>query len=532
MFLKLIRISSLKILLPLALLSSSAFAATAHKQTWEAGYTFFAFFQKYNIPTSVYYNLPPKDRELTSEVYAGVSYYTLLDDSGALLQALIPIGDGMQIHIFKRDGEFRLDFTPLIAFEQEQTVSLSIQRSPYQDLLEMTHDSGLVSELLNAYKNSVNFRGIMKNDRLAVIYERKYRLGAPLKNANIKAAVVEINKKPHYLFRFKNGRYYNKEGKEIQGFLLQTPVSGARVSSKFSLGRKHPILGFVRPHYGVDLAVPKGTPIVAAADGVVSFAGKRGGYGNLIEIRHEGNLKTLYGHMNSFANGMRAGKKVKRGQMIGRVGTTGLSTGPHVHFGLYRNNVPINPLSNVKAVSKELTGKEKQAFNALVEEFTPILQKALEEGKNTIKANDSLAPAKDEEDSDANANLNDEGDLKDSASSVNEGALDSKNIESKNTESQSAESKPTDSTHTESKAAPKADSKDSKDSKKQATAREQGALDSQNTESTKNAKPQNARVIEASDLLHPAQSRADSKNSKASKDSKESQNKTDSKASQ
>lgn len=390
-----------KAIVLLSLWSSLSFGATAYSQIWESGYTFFAFFQKYNIPTSVYYNLPPKDRELTSEVYAGVTYYTLLDDNEELLQALIPIGDGMQIHIFKRDGEFKLDFAPMIYFEQEQTISLSIQSSPYQDLLEMTRDNGLVSEFLNAYKNSVNFRSIQKGDRLAVIYDRKYHLGKPLKNANIKAAVVEINKKPHYIFRFNNGRYYNKDGKEIQGFLLQTPVAGARISSRFSLGRKHPILGTIRPHYAVDYAAPKGTPIVAAADGVVIFAGKRGGYGNLIEIRHENNLKTLYAHMNSFASGMKSGKKVKRGQLIGRVGSTGLSTGPHLHFGLYRNNVPINPLSSVKAVSKELQGKEKEKFMAVSESFITLLQEALEKGGNSIVANESfsLTPSEADEDS-------------------------------------------------------------------------------------------------------------------------------------
>lgn len=369
---------------------SFCFGAVAHNQTWETGYTLFAFFQKYNIPTSVYYNLPPKDKELTSEVYAGVTYYTLLGDDGELIQALIPIGDGMQIHIFKRDGAYMLDFTPMIYFEQEQTISLSIQKSPYQDLLEMTRDNGLVGEFLNAYKNSINFHSILKNDRLAVIYDRKYRLGKPLKNASIKAAVVEINKKPHYLFRFNNGRYYNKEGKEIQGFLLQTPVAGARISSKFTLGRRHPILGTIRPHYAVDYAAPKGTPIVAAADGVVIFAGKKGGYGNLIEIRHENNLKTLYAHMSSFVTGMKSGKRVKRGQMIGRVGSTGLSTGPHLHFGLYRNNVPINPLSNVKAVSKELKDKEKQDFDSLKEHFMPYLQEALNNNTNTITPNENL----------------------------------------------------------------------------------------------------------------------------------------------
>lgn len=374
----------------MGLWGSLCFGAVAHSQVWESGYTLFAFFQKYGIPTSVYYDLPPKDKELTSEIYAGVTYYTLLGKNDELVQALIPIGDGMQIHIFKRDDAYILDFTPMIYFEQEQTISLSIQKSPYQDLLEMTNDSGLVGEFLNAYKNSVNFRSILKNDKLAIIYERKYRLGKPLKNASIKAAVVEINKKPHYIFRFNNGRYYNKEGKEIQGFLLQTPVAGARISSRFSLGRKHPILGTIRPHYAVDYAAPKGTPIVAAADGVVIFAGKRGGYGNLIEIRHENNLKTLYAHMNSFATGMRTGKKVKRGQMIGRVGSTGLSTGPHLHFGLYRNNVPINPLSSVKAVSKELQGKEKESFIALTEHFMPYLQNALNRSVNAITPNEDF----------------------------------------------------------------------------------------------------------------------------------------------
>lgn len=367
-----------------------SFGAIAHNQKWESGYTLFAFFQKYDIPTSVYYNLSPKDRELTSEIYAGVTYYTLLDEENNLLQALIPIGDGMQIHIFQRDGEYVLDFTPMIYFEQEQTVNIAIQKSPYQDLLEMTHDKGLVSEFLNAYKNSVNFRSILKNDRLAIIYDRRYRLGKPLNNAIIKAAVIEINKKPHYIFRFTNGRYYDKEGKEIQGFLLQTPVAGARISSRFSLGRKHPILGITRPHYAVDYAAPKGTPIVAAADGTVIFAGKRGGYGNLIEIRHDNNLKTLYAHMNSFASGIKAGKKVKRGQFIGRIGTTGLSTGPHLHFGLYRNNSPINPLSNVKTVHKELQPKEKEKFNAHIQKFIERLDIALQNQTSSITPNESF----------------------------------------------------------------------------------------------------------------------------------------------
>lgn len=372
-----------KLIIFLFLSYSLCFGAVAQSQIWESGYTFFAFFQKYGIPTSVYYNLSPGDRELTSEIYAGVRYYTLIDDEGKLLQALIPIGDGMQIHIFKRDGQYMLDFTPMIYFEQEQVVNVTVQKSPYQDLLDATNDKGLVAEFLNAYKNSVSFRNMMKHDRLAIVYNRKYRLGQPLKNASIKAAVVEVNKKPHFVFGF-DGRYYDKSGKEVHGFMFRLPVAGARVSSRFSLGRKHPILGTIRPHYGVDLAAPMGTAIVAPADGVVTFAGKRGGYGNLVEIRHENNLRSLYGHMHSFATGIKPGRKVKQGQMIGRVGSTGLSTGPHVHFGLYRNNQPINPLSNIKMTSKELQGKNKEEFNALVQHFIPRLNQAMDEINNMV----------------------------------------------------------------------------------------------------------------------------------------------------
>lgn len=112
--------------------------------------------------------------------------------------------------------------------------------------------------------------------------------------------------------------------------------------------------------------------------------------GNLIEIRHDNNLKTLYAHMNSFASGIKAGKRVKRGQFIGRVGTTGLSTGPHLHFGLYRNNSPINPLSNVKAVHKELQAKEKEVFNAHIQEFIQRLDAALKNQTSSITPNESF----------------------------------------------------------------------------------------------------------------------------------------------
>lgn len=362
--------------------------AVVSNQTWESGSTLFGFFQKYNIPTSVYYDLPPEDRELTSEIYAGVRYYTAFDENDTLLQALIPIGDGMQIHIFRYKDNYKMDFTPIAYFENEQRLVLSIQRSIYQDLMEVTDDQGLVNEVLNAYKNSINFnRTVLKGDKIALIYNRKYRLGKPLGNAQIKVAMVETNKKPNYLFAY-NGRYYDIKGKEIEGFLLSTPIIGARISSRFSLGRKHPILGFVRPHYGVDYAAPKGTVVSAAGNGTITFVGQKGGYGNVIELRHENGIKTVYAHLNSFAPGMKVGKYVKKGQYIAKVGNTGLSTGPHLHFGVYKNNQPVNPLGNIKAATKELDKTHKERFAQLSDDFKgqieTILAQVQEEQRESI----------------------------------------------------------------------------------------------------------------------------------------------------
>lgn len=374
----------LRILLVVFIAVNGAYAAVVHNGVWENGNTLFGFFQKYKIPASVYFELSPEDRELTGEIYTGVRYFVALDEKDNLLQALIPIGDGMQIHIFRYKDSYKIDFRPIAYFESRQQIVLAIQKSAYQDLMELTDDKGLVNEFLSAYKNSVNFsRNVIKGDKLALIYDRKYRLGIPLGNPRIQAAMIETNRKPNYIFSFNNGRYYDGSGKEIEGFLLYAPIRFARISSRFSLGRKHPILGFVRPHYGVDYAAPKGTKVVSAGNGVVSFVGKKGGYGNVIEIRHENGLKTIYAHLDSFAPGIQSGRPVKRGQYIAKVGSTGLSTGPHLHFGVYKNNRPINPLGNIKTDRKELRDKEKQEFLASANTYKSELDFLIAEAQLT-----------------------------------------------------------------------------------------------------------------------------------------------------
>lgn len=339
---------------------SIAFSATSKSNIWDKGYTFLKFLEAHNIPASTYWNLHAEDKELTADIYAGVRYYTLIDN-GVLIQALIPINDDMQIHIFKDGDGYKVDFIPVKYFKSSAQIAISIQKSPYQDLFELTGDTNLSNEFINIYKNSINFsKNVLKNDKLAIIYDYKFRLGRNYGHPEIKASLIETNRKPNFLFAHTNGRYYNENGNEMQGFLLSLPVSGARISSRFSLNRKHPILKVRRPHYGIDYAAPKGTAVRAAAGGKVIFAGTKNGYGKVVEIAHNNGLKTLYAHLQQY--NVKRGQKIKQGQKIAQVGNSGLSTGPHLHFGLYKNNRPINPHSSLGTSKSVLSKQEKRDF--------------------------------------------------------------------------------------------------------------------------------------------------------------------------
>ncbi len=336
------------------------FGAVGEQAVWSQGMTLLSFLESQSLPLKLYYNLANTDKELASEVQVGSVYYTLHDDTGKVLQVLIPVSEDLQMHIYHTKEGYSLDFIPIVATKVRRTLALSIQKSVYQDLLDKTQDPLLAAEAINVYKKSINLKKfVLKNDSLALIYERKYRLGKAFSTPQIKAMVIETNAKPNYIFAFDDS-FYNPQGREVIGFLLDMPVKYRRISSYFSYGRFHPILRKTRPHYGVDFAAPYGTPIRAAASGRVVYSGNKGGYGNVIEINHGDGIRTLYGHMSRYI--VSAGAFVKKGQTIGYVGNTGLSTGPHLHFGVYKNNHPMNPLGIIAKTKKELKGYKKLAF--------------------------------------------------------------------------------------------------------------------------------------------------------------------------
>ena len=196
-------------------------------------------------------------------------------------------------------------------------------------------------------------------------------------------AIVEINKNAQEIFLF-NDTYYGRDGKELESFLLAKPVVYKRISSYFTTARFHPVLKRYRAHLGVDYAAPTGTPVKSSGNGTVTFIGTQGGYGKVIKIKHASGYTTLYAHLSRFAK-IKTGQKVKQGELIGYVGSTGMSTGPHLHFGVYLNNKAINPLSVVKIAKSELSAQAKAEFRQKIS--------AYEEAMNKISTN----PPKEEE---------------------------------------------------------------------------------------------------------------------------------------
>jgi murein DD-endopeptidase MepM/ murein hydrolase activator NlpD len=351
----------------LFLFATSLIGAQVETSRWSSGETYLTFLEKNNLPLRpLYYNLDEDEQQLTEEIYSGVHYQISKDKNQEISQVFIPLNDELQIHIYRKNAEYFFETVPIVSETRVEAFTLKIKHSPYLDIVRETGSVKLATIFVSSFKHSLNFkRDLRKGDTLAMIYEQKYRLGKPFSMPTLKAAMIEMRGKKHYIYLNDDGRFYNEEAKEVEGFLLGNPVRGARISSYFTKRRFHPILKKYRAHLGVDYAASRGTPIAAAGSGRILFIGETRGYGKLIKIQHEDGYMTLYAHQNSFRKEVRKGSYVKKGQIIGYVGSTGLSTGPHLHFGLYKNNQAIDPLRVVQVATKKLSGKEKTAFMQL-----------------------------------------------------------------------------------------------------------------------------------------------------------------------
>ena len=371
----------MKIILSLILSFTIHYASTLQEEIWWKGESLLTFLEKHQISKDIYFNLSKTDKELCSEIYAGVLYQMMFDKNDKLEQVLIPISEEMQIHIFKNeDNKFTLDIIPIEFQEITESINIPIQYSPYQDIVDTTGNKALANEFIIAFKNSVNFKRLRKNDLVSIVFKQKIRSGRYFGTPEILGASVQIRKKVYYIIQNPTDkRYYNEKAKSLTSFLLKTPLRYTRISSKFTLKRYHPILKRYRAHLGVDFAAPTGRRVNATADGKIIHKGRKGGYGKTVMIRHKNGLKSLYAHLNSYNNKIRVGSYVKQGQFIGRVGSTGRSTGPHLHFGLYKNGRAINPQSVISVTKTKLTGKKRKDFLKVVKRIKKELKKPTRE---------------------------------------------------------------------------------------------------------------------------------------------------------
>ena len=377
----------MKIILSFILTLTISFASYVHEDVWWKGESLLTFFDKHRISKDVYFGLSKTDKELCSEIYAGVLFQIMYDNDNKLEQALIPISEQMQIHVFKDDkGEFTLDIIPIEYTTIEQNISIKIQNSPYQDIMETTGNKALANEFILAFKKSVNFKRLRKDDVVSIIFKQKIREGRYFGTPEITAASVKMRRKTYYIFQHPDDkRYYNEKAKSLSSFLLKIPLRYKRISSKFTHKRFHPILKRYRAHLGVDFAAPRGRKVFATAKGRIIHKGRKGGYGKTIMIRHSNGLKSLYAHLNSYSRKIKVGSWVKQGTFIGRVGTTGRSTGPHLHFGIYKNGRAINPLKIISITKTKLTGKKRKSFMKVVKSLKSKLDDSVKYANTPIK---------------------------------------------------------------------------------------------------------------------------------------------------
>ena len=241
-----------------------------------------------------------------------------------------------------------------------------ILQSLYKSAVDQNIPANTIIEFARIYGFQVDFqRDIRKKDKFQIMYEvflnEKKEI---IESGEILFANLKLSGQDNALYHFNsdgNDGHYDKNGKSVQKALMKTPINGARLSSSFGM-RKHPIDGFNKMHRGTDFAAPKGTPIMASGNGIIKKAGWCGGGGNCVKIRHNSTYETIYAHMSKFARGIKTGVRVKQGQTIGFVGSTGKSTGPHLHYEVIINGKKVNSQKLKLPSGKILKGKEREIF--------------------------------------------------------------------------------------------------------------------------------------------------------------------------
>jgi murein DD-endopeptidase MepM/ murein hydrolase activator NlpD len=357
----------MKKIFSLLLIINFLFAYQVVTKKWTSKDTFYSFLKQNSIPFSIYYSLPSKIKRLVKRIPVNTTVF-LLKDNNNLKQALIPLNNKIQLQIIKQNNRFFTKIVPIIYETQKKYVEVDIKNYLSYDLFKATHLRELTSQIIHIFRDKVNFRAIPKDTKLKILYEEKIAYGK-IKGAKILFAQISNEKYTYNAFLNPyDGRYYDQHARSLRGMFLPAPLKYIRISSYFGM-RFHPILHKWLMHEGIDYVNKIGTPIHAVADGKIIYKGWIRGYGRAVEIKHKFGYITLYAHLHGWPKGIYVGKWVKQGQVIGYLGNTGLSTGPHLHFGVMHYGKWINPLKLKNAVKITLWGKKRKEFLSYIKKL-------------------------------------------------------------------------------------------------------------------------------------------------------------------
>lgn len=321
---------------------------------------------------------------IARQLRPGKSISARTNSNGELLSLYFPVSGKDSWIVVSRGNQGISAEEQTIALESRTTMAGGeIRYSLFGATDAADIPDAIATQLAEIFSGDIDFhRDLRKGDRFNIVYETLYQRGQPVRSGRILAAEFTNDRTTYQAFWHAanggKGGYYNAEGKSLRKAFLRSPLEFSRVTSGFTSSRFHPVLQTWRAHKGVDYGAPTGTRIRSVADGTVEFAGRQGGYGNLLIIRHQGTYSTAYGHLNGFAPGIKKGARVAQGDTIGYVGQTGLASGPHLHYEFRIRNQQVNPLSVTLPTTVPLDPAQLPSFMADIAPLRAQVQLAKE----------------------------------------------------------------------------------------------------------------------------------------------------------
>ena len=303
----------------------------------------------------------------------GNAYKAYYDGSPGTLQYVIYDRDRTSQVVFSCQPPYEVSVHEKPVTTEQRYADVTINTSLWVDMREAGVSPELIVSLSDIYAWTVDFFGLQKGDRFRVLYEERLCDGDVVAVDTVRYAIFTHGSQDFPCVMYNQGDggniYWNEKGESMRKAFLKAPLKFSRISSGFSYARKHPVTRKVRPHTGVDYAAPKGTPVMTIGDGTVTSIKYEGAGGKTIRIRHNSVYSTAYLHLSGYAKGLKVGQRVRQGQVIGYVGSTGRSTGPHLDFRVWKNGTPINPLKMQSPPAEPIKPSSKDAFAAAHEKY-------------------------------------------------------------------------------------------------------------------------------------------------------------------